>query len=180
MNKAFSISNIIQKILETEKILCSLQSKSEHFPFDRLLISLGYDSKDKEKILELLIYPQLFTPSHPRPHSLEEYYRLQFLFKFPFKAQEKTLSQVSSLILFLNQSLDFPGLELNELNHDITYRYSWLTKASAVDSFLMMNLIGTILLTVDLVSSPLERVSNGFLTFNEFLQEIIDPNRHKL
>jgi hypothetical protein len=169
--------NQIQDILEQEKMDCSLYPATEELPIARLLVFLGNDNQKREQILEISAQQQPFQlKSEESQAPSDDYYRIQFHFIFPFKAIDMALPQVASLALFLNQSLDFPGLELNELENQISYRYVWLVKQNGVDSKLVMTIIGIILFFSDLLAPLLERVANGSATFNDLLKEIIELN----
>lgn len=162
----------IEKFLEKEQFDCSLVNSSEDVPYDRLLVFLGLDYEKREQILEIIAQEQLTDPlvkSSPE----ESYYRIQFQIPLSFKVEDLALNQVASLILFLNQLVDFPGLELHELNNQVIYRYVWLTKGSGIDSKLIISITGIIMLLLELFTASIERLALGKSTFNELLEEVI-------
>ncbi|MBA3723227.1 MAG: hypothetical protein H0W88_12615 [Parachlamydiaceae bacterium] len=161
----------IQIILDQEKFECSLINATEESPQDHLIIFLGTDGKNREKILEITAQEQILNPE--KKPSARTYYRIQFKYLFPFQVKDEAFNQVAGLVLFLNQQVDFPGLELNELENMISYRYVWLTKGGSVDSMLVLSIIGIIRLLLELFSESLERLAEGQATFNELLEEII-------
>lgn len=162
----------IQDILEQHTMNCSFRSIKDPSPVEQLLVFLGKDFKEREQILEILSEEQPLG----KPH---EYYRIQFYFKFPFQVQDQAFSQVASLLHFINQLLDFPGLNLDELHNEISYRYVWLTKINKIDSKLIMSIIGIILFILELFTQPIERVALGTITFNDLLQELVDLPKTK-
>lgn len=165
----------IQSFLEQEKFECSILQATDELPYDRLLIFLGLDSQKREQILEITAQEQVFKPEADakkgQPHG---YYRIQFQYLYPFAVEDTALNQVGSLILFLNQMSDFPGLELNELENQVSYRYIWLTKASGIDAPLILSIVGIIKLTLELFTASIERLAEGKATFNELLKEVIE------
>lgn len=164
----------IQQYLEKEKFECSRVGVTEQIPFDRLLVFLGLDGKKREQILEITAQEQIFNESGDKKGHVPVYYRLQFHYLFPFAIQDLALNQVGSLILFLNQMSDFPGLELNELENQISYRYIWLAKDSGVDESLILSIIGIIKLTLELFTNSLERLAQGEVSFNDLLKEVVE------
>lgn len=162
--------NRIQKFLEKEQLECSLHPAIDPAFLDRLLVWVGKDFKEREQIIEITSQEQ---PFHLTTPTSEHYYRIQFSYLFPFKVEDLAIPQVASLLLFLNQLLDFPGLELNELENQVAYRYVWLTSTKGLDSLLAVSLIGLIALILDLFTQSIERLADGSTTFNELLEEVI-------
>ncbi len=165
--------NHIQAILEQEKFSCVLYPATEQPSPARLLVFLGNDYKKREQILEITSQEQQLHKNLTEYPSLTPYHRLQFRILFPFEVKEAALNQVASLILFLNQLLDLPGLELNELNNQVSYRYVWLVKEEGIDAKLVLSLVGTILLIMELFTQMIEYLADGTTTFNELLEEVI-------
>lgn len=166
----------IFSILESNNIEASIvKTTSPDIIHERLMVFLGIDSKNREQILEITTQEQILTPEKTQPHtsSQKDYYRIQFLYKFPFDCKDEALNQAGNLLHFLNQTADFPGLELNELENKISFRYVWLTKTEAIDSFIIVSLIGVIQLIVALFSESIEKVASGEKSYNELLQEVI-------
>jgi hypothetical protein len=168
----------IQSILDKEKFESTLlHASKEGFPYDRILLFLGTDSKKREQLLEITAQEQILKSSEqtsPADHPAKKYFRTQFRHVFPFSVEEMALGQIASLIAFLNQTSDFPGFELNELNNEVSFRYVWLTKGSAVDTTLIVSMIGIIQMVLTLFGQSIERVANGGTTFNELLKEVIN------
>jgi hypothetical protein len=163
----------IKKILEKEDFDCTLISGTEQIPFDRLLVLLGLDPKERERILEIVAIQQQVSPEFLLPKTAHLPYRLQFRVELPFKVQDTALNQIASLLLFLNQFIDVPGFELNELEGKVFYRYVWITHPSSIESTLMMSIIGSIMLNLGLFSDTIESLADGKMTFNELLEQII-------
>lgn len=164
----------IQGILEKEKFECSIIQATEKHPQDRLLIFLGLDAKKREQILEITAQQQVFQPDTSTDTSSSKgYFRIQFQHLFPFSVDDMALNQVGSLILFLNHMSDFPGLDLDELDSQVSYRYVWLAKATGIDAPLVISLVGNVKLTLELFAPSLERLASGETTFNALLQEVI-------
>lgn len=164
----------IQSLLEKEQLECSLVNGTEQSPTDHLLVFLGVDpNTNQEQILEITAQEQALDTKPTKSHS-KEYFRIQFHYFFPFPIDDLALNQVGSLLHFLNQTLDFPGLELNELENRISYRYVWLTKGNHIDSTLLICIISVIKFILTLFSGSIERLATGKTTFNELLKEIIE------
>ena len=163
----------IQDILEKEEFICSISSANETISFDRLLVFLGSDVKKRERILEIKAGHQQVAPEFILPQTTTLPYRIQFLIQLPFKVQDIALNQVASLLLFLNQFIDLPGFELDELNGQVIYRYVWIIKPEAIDAPLIMSIMGAIMLNLSLSSDTIESLANGTTSFNDLLSQIV-------
>lgn len=162
----------IQNLLEKEDFSCSIFSANKKAPLDCLSVFLGLDIKKRERILEIIASQQPISPEFTLPQGALTPYRIQFRIELPFKVQDLALNQVASFILFLNQFIDLPGFELDELNGQVVYRYVWIIKAEAIDSPLIMSIMGSVLLNLSLFSETIESLANGSMTFNELLSQI--------
>lgn len=163
----------LKRLLEKEEFDCVFASATEQFPFDRLVVLLGLDPKERERTLEIVAGQQQVSPEFILPQSSNLPYRLQFRVQLPFKVQDIALNQVASLLLFLNQFIDLPGFELNELEGQVLYRYVWIIPPSAIDATLLMSIIGSILLNLGMFSDTIESLADGKMSFNDLLAQVI-------
>lgn len=172
------ILNEIKQILEKEEFACTDIPANEQFPFGQLLVFLGLDSKKRERILEITAIQQQIAPEFNLPHASSLPFRIQFRIALPFKIQDIALTQVASLILFLNQFIDLPGFEFNELEGQVTYRYVWIVQPSLIDSTLIMSILGALMLNLGLFSETIESLADGKISFNDLLAQIIKMGDH--
>lgn len=172
-NEMIERLNRLKELLE-ESFDCSLAASTATTPMDRLLLSLGLDGKKREQILEIIATQQQAPPELALPSSVTLPYRLQFRFLLPFEVQSLAMNQVASLLLFLNQMLDLPGFELNELEGQVIYRYIWVTQMENIDRLSLLSIIGSIMLTLALFTETIESVAEGKLSFNELLAQIVE------
>lgn len=168
------ILNLIKEILEKEDFECTLAQATEQIPLDRLLVFLGLSAKKQERMLEIIASQQQVSPEFTLPKTTALPYRLQFRIQLPFKVQDKALSQVASLLLFLNQFIDLPGFELNELEGQVLYRYVWIIEPSSISSTLIMSIIGATMLNLGLFAETIESLADGKMSFNDLLSQIIN------
>ncbi|MBA2369068.1 MAG: hypothetical protein H0V82_08615 [Candidatus Protochlamydia sp.] len=168
------ILKLIQEILEKENFDCSILPSTESIPLEILLVSAGLDPNQKEKVIHITALPQQMEGVNTNLAQNEKYFRVQFSTTLPFEAIPSSLAQTASLILFLNQLLDWPGFELNELTNTVSYRYAWLTKESNVDSYQILSLIGSLLLSIEMFGDTIGQIASGRSTFNELLASIVD------
>lgn len=164
----------LKKILEKEEYDCTLSPNTEEIPFDRLLVFMGADAKGRERMLEVIASQQQVSPEFILPKAAALPSRLQFRLQLPFKVQDTALNQVASLILFLNQFIDLPGFELNELEGEVIYRYVWIMHPSSIDNTLIMSIMGSILLNIGMFCDTIESLADGKMSFNELLSQIIN------
>lgn len=163
----------IQKILEAEEFTCSLFSANEQVPLDRLLVFLGLDSKKRERMLEVIGIQPPINPEYALPQATSLPFRIQFRIEIPFTIQDTSLNQVASLLLFINQFIDLPGFELDELNGKVIYRYVWLINSEAINATVIMSIMGAIMLNLSLFSETIESLAEGKMSFNDLLSQIV-------
>jgi hypothetical protein len=176
------VLNNIKKLLEKEEFDCTFFSATENVPVDRLLVFLGLDKKERERMVEIIAGQQQVSPEFNLPNADSLPYRLHFRVSLPFKVQDSALNQVASLLLFLNQFMDLPGFELNELNGQVIYRYVWVIQPTAIEPTLLMSILGSIMLNLGMFSDNIESLADGTMSFNELLTQIIniaDPSSSK-
>ena len=181
MHGANTMLKQLQSILNDEKFISSLiESSDEESSQDHILIFLGTDMKQREQILEITAQEQIAvgdSSSASKESRIKKangkYFRIQFEHVFPFTVENLALNQVASFILFLNQLIDFPGFQLDELEGQTSFRYVWLTKQDTTDSFLIANIIGIIHAFITFFNQSIERLATGSATFNELLEEVV-------
>jgi hypothetical protein len=163
----------IQKILEKEEFICSFSPATEKIPVERLLVFLNLDLKKRERMVEISAAQQQTSPDFLISQPVSLPYRLQFRLSLPFKVEDIALNQVASMLLFLNQFIDLPGFELDELNGQVIYRYVWIIKPEAIDASLIMSIMGAIMLNLSLFGETIESLAKGEMSFNDLLSHIV-------
>ncbi len=172
------ILNRLQELLEKEEFECSFIPGTKDLPFDRLVVFLSFDDQERERILEIVAHEQQVSPEFTLPSAVTLPYRLQFRVNLPFKIEDLALNQVASLVLFLNQYLDLPGFDLNELEGQVSYRYVWIISPDAVDRLLLLSILGSITLNLGIFSDTIETLANGQISFNDLLSQMIQMVDH--
>ncbi|BBI17717.1 hypothetical protein [Neochlamydia sp. S13] len=160
-----------QQALMDEKFDCSYIEATDQTFYPRLLLFLGVDDKEREKILEVTAIKQELMQG--LDSSDNPFYRIQFHAVFPFNIHPQASTQVSSLICYLNRLIELPGFEMDEINLTLNYRYILLYGERDFNKNLYFSIVGLIMLTLELFNSTLERVARGETTFNQILEEII-------
>jgi hypothetical protein len=157
-------------------VACALLPSSDPIPYQRLIVNVGEDSQQRERIVEITAQEQksLFPQGIKPPLVLGQYVRLQFQFVFPFPCQLKALPDVCSFVLFLNRLIELPGFELSEVERKLFYRYVLLANSADIDATLCVSLLGVIMMLLDLLTEPLEKIAGGVVSFNEMLTDMID------
>lgn len=167
-----------QEMLKTEEYDCVLIERTEENPYDRLLVFLGLDEKDREKILEITALKQELIPGAGLSGEKEPaFFRVQFQVGFPFSMLPESSTQVSSLVCYLNRLIELPGFEMNEIDLQLFYRYVLLYGEEKFNKKLFASIVGMIMLTTELFGSTLEKLSSGEMTFNAILEQIIEIGR---
>lgn len=163
----------IQLILEKNAFICSLFPANDQALFDRLTIFLGLDLKKRERILDVIAIEQPIPPEYTLPDATPLPFRIQFRTELPFHIEDIALNQVASLLLFINQFIDLPGFELDELNGKVIFRYVWIIYPTLIDATLIMSIIGSIILNLSLFSETIESLADGKTSFNDLLAQIV-------
>lgn len=163
----------VKQILEEEKFECTLSPSTAANSADRLLVFLALDQKKREKILEISAGQQQAALKITMPQAEKIPYRVQFTVKLPFKVIDLALSQVASLLHFINQAIDLPGFELNEMDGEIIYRYVWVISPTAITAAFIMSIVGSMMLNLSLFTETIETLADGKMSFNDLLAQIV-------
>lgn len=163
----------IQDILAEQTYECVFIAACEEYPFNRLLVLLGIDSKEREQTLEIREYQQLLDLGVSDSENTNLFSHLQFKMLFPFKVSDLANNDLSALIHFINHSSSFPGFEFDELNGEVIFRYVGIFSSKALNAFTIKYLFQCIQFNLTLFSDLLEQVATGNSTFNEILSDII-------
>ena len=138
-----------------------------------LLVLLGFSQKREEQILEMSTTP-LLEPKALPPKAISPYYQVDFVIPIPLALVPEARRELMSLILFLNQLLDWPGFILDELHDQLFYRYAWLAKESMWEERSFGLLLGTFELYVKLFSDIIQSVGSGKASLEQILQQVLD------
>ena len=173
--KAYDFLKQFQQCLQKEEYDCTLIEATEATPYTGLLVFLGLDEKDRERVLEISIVEQESFKKLRTSKSQElNLFRIQFQTKLPFEIQPEACSQVSSLICYLNRLIELPGFEMDEINLQLFHRYVLIYGESSFNKTVCISIVGFIMLLLELFSSTLERLAQGETTFNQLLEEIVE------
>jgi hypothetical protein len=163
-----------QRILKEEEFDCTLVEGTDAVPYERLLVFIGLDEKERERILEITALKQELmhglNPSESQEHNM---FRVQYQVVFPFDIHPNATSQVSSLVCYLNRMIDLPGFDMNEIDLKLSYRHVFLYGERKFNQKLFLSIVGLTMLLIELFASTLEKVSLGEKTFNQILEEIL-------
>lgn len=165
------ILSLIQKELEKHQYECVHLANG----FDEYLnVVVGMDKKKRPFLLEIKAIELPAFSETPIDDIAKHPIRIQFYLTLPFTALDSSLNQVASLIHFINPYLDLPGFELNELKNQVSYRYVWMITNSTFDSILLMNIMGAIVLNLNLFTELIELLAKGELSFNDILLNLTE------
>jgi hypothetical protein len=161
----------IQKDLLAERYDCTLELANEKIPNDQLIVFIGNDASDREKILLITAVEQIMQGEESK--APEPYYLVHFHVVLSFAVAPLAASQTGSTLLFINRLLELPGFELSEIEEKVNYRYVLFMHGAHVDKLLLFSIIGNIMMTLDLFGSIIESVAIGQKTFNDLLEEML-------
>lgn len=171
MNVKETLENL-KKMLVNEQFECSLEPELKAPPYGKILVFLGNDPLERERILEITVNHQMLGDAQKLP-AASQYCRIQFELKLPYMMKEHAGNEVASLLAFLNRMLELPGFELDEVNSRIYYRYVLLTAQGVEDKMMICGIIGAILMLLEIFSGTIEQVAEGSRSFNDLLEEML-------
>lgn len=158
-----------ETILHEENFDCSIATLSGK---EKLLIFLGHDTSDREKICEITCDIQAL----PTKESMS-YAKVQFLTLLPFSPKPHTINELNSCIQFLNGMLELPGFEYHEVENKILFRHIQFAE-HAPDKTMLLSILGLILINLDMFSQTLEYVASGKATFYEILKDAVQISKN--
>lgn len=159
----------IEKILKAEKLDATFFNRTEEIPYDNLIVFIGADAQDRPYILNITAQKQIMDPKKD-----SGIFRVQFQLKLPFTIAEFSYNQTSNLVALINRFLELPGLELNEVDREIFYRYVLLVDEKGLNREIILGIAGIIRLILDTHLKSIENVASGTITYDELLKQSLD------
>ncbi len=163
-----NVLKAIEKMAKAEQLDVSLFESSEKIPYDVLTVFLGADAKSRPFVLNITAQKQVLDPKKD-----SGIFRIPFQVKLPFKIADFSFSQTSNLVSLLNHFLDLPGLEVNEVENEVSYRYVLLVDKDGMNESLIIGIIGMIKFIIDMHASAIESVATGEITYDELLEKAL-------
>jgi hypothetical protein len=164
----------LERLFHQEGLDCALTPSADEAP-ERLFIFLGLDGMNRQRIVEITAQDQnLLREIQGEGVGLfSGAIKIQFEADFPFRAQDDTAHEVRSLLSFLNRMMELPGLELDEIENRIYYRYVFLSYQNEDNLRLSLGILGAILVMLDLYTGVVEPVADGRKAFDELLEDVL-------
>ena len=168
----FSMKSL-ESLFQKEGYHCLFFEPTEEAVYPRLVLFVGTDRQNRERIIEISLKEQV--QFNEKTQKVEEgaVCLLQFLFTFPFSANEVTLLDTVRFVAFLNRNYEMPGLEYDEVSGSIFYRHMMLLNKSKYDAEVFKDTVGIILLFLEMFSDAVEQVATGKKTTNEMLEAVV-------
>lgn len=170
-----TLLNQIHNFLEEHEYQSVFVEASEKLPIDSILVVLGLDHQQREQKLEIVEFAQNLNMAKPSEGiEIPEISRVQFKVLLPYKAEDLAMNDVAAFLHFINQSIDLPGFEFNELEGLVMYRYVWITSSLTLDPSILKTILSVIGLNVGLFSEVIESLALQKTTFNDILSDIVN------
>lgn len=168
----------IASVLERERMASYILEATEENALPRLLVFLGNDYQNRERLLAITAQRQFFTGlPHRTEQRSREYVQINFEVAFPFPVLETAIPEIASLLLFINRTIDLPGLEMDELNNKVLYRYVLLAPRIEDEAVLYLSIVGLIMMILDLFTETIEKIASGKATFNQLLEKMLEVSK---
>jgi hypothetical protein len=174
-----TLINDLHHFLESEEYQSVFLPASEKLPLDSLLVLLGLDYQKREQKLEIVEFNQnLNMMSHVFVEKeVPQISRLQFKIILSFKVDDLAINDVGAFIHFINQSIDLPGYEFDELEGQVSYRYVWITSGDNLNQAIVKTILTVISLNLAIFTEIIESLALKKRTFNDLLSDIV--NKYK-
>jgi len=170
----------LQDLLEKEEFSTTLLPASKDSFNEKLILFLGLDHFDRERVAEITLHQQIRSLEVSETVQEQIPPQLHFLAELPFKVEDLALSQVASLLFFINPLLDIPGFYLDELEGKVYYRVVHLADPTVpLHKSILLTLIGSLMLNLNLFASTIESLATGEVTFNDLLKQLTEAKNKK-
>lgn len=135
---------------------CRWEEASEAINFERIIVDLGNDSKGRNRslLVRLIDYP-ISANEKDAEHAI------QLFTAFPFSFKEASAAELSRLLMYYNNSLEFPGFGLYEISRHIYYRQMLIKPSGFINKRTFIAFIGALLLIIEAFSDTIEEVAEG-------------------
>lgn len=167
--KEEDVLHTIEKAAKHQKLDVSFFKASQDVPYDSLVVFLGADNQNRPYALNVTVQKQILDPKKE-----SGLFRVEFKVKIPFKIEDFSFSQTSNLVALLNHFLDLPGLEVNEADRELFYRYVLLIDEKGINETLLIGLMGMIKFILDIHTPSLESVASGKMSYDELLEQALN------
>ena len=151
----------IQAAFEAEEFETEILPRNEEVPVDRLLVGLGADDQERERIMELAI---------TEPEG-DEQPLLQFFVLLPFSATEDTFHETMRIIMRLNMNIPLMGFGISDENGMIFFRHVTVIPDEGLPQQWYSECLFLIGFSVDEFSPMIEQVASGEKTFEQIIEE---------
>lgn len=167
------ILKAMEIMFQEDEFDCSFET-SEALPFGCLLVYLGTDHFDRNRVLEITAQEQELGESLRETPIEHKFVRVQFEVTLPFDTKDYTANEVASLQALINRMIELPGFEFDEIDSKVFYRYVLLTPKTGIEKDLVVGITGVIMLYLEMFSEMMERVAEGKNTFSEILEQTLE------
>lgn len=155
----------LEKILVDQMFDCSIEPSSADHEEPFLLVYLGHDKANHERILQV----------RSKVESLAGETFIAFISMIvylPFTLLEKSHYDLINVISMINALIELPGFELDLVEDKVRFRYVLAAGENGINSLTIKTLVGVIGLTLDLFADVFENVNAGKITFQDFVNGI--------
>jgi hypothetical protein len=178
LRDTMTILSHIQNLLEEQKRECTLIPPSSASPQERLLVLMNIHNR--EDAIEITAHLQQIPDHIAHEIVAEPFYLIQFQSLLTIQVPPTTFSAVSNSLHFFNRLSQCPGFELDELSDQVLYRYVWFVKENGFDSFLLMQILGTIQLYLEMFSPHIQEIAKGAYTLPDVLEQVLQLAKKQL
>lgn len=137
------------------------------FPIPRLIVHLGLDGKEEERMVAIALIDQMLgnhdqIPSHQM---------IVITYKFPFSVHSDAGADTARLFAMINCSLEMPGFQINEIEQEASFRSVLLSDGKGIDDKLLAGTLGTLMRYLDAYSETIERIATNKQSFLGFVDQ---------
>lgn len=157
----------IEQILIEESFDCSIEPVSADQEEPLLLVYLGTDKSERERILQMRSRVENFADD-------KHLALVNMILYLPFTLAAEFHYDLINVVTMINTLIELPGFELDLVEDKLRFRYVHAVSENELTNLVLKSLVGIISLTTDLFADVFEQVNAGKITFQDFLNGLED------
>jgi hypothetical protein len=173
---AEKLLDVLNHYLQEEGMDSAVFDADSQVPQGRLVVYLGRDQLERERILEITATEQMM-PANVKASGTNEvetgFYRLEIRSRVPIETNFRAAADMASSLNFLNGMLELPGLFYDEVTNHVFYRYVQVMAGSEFNKTLLLAIVGMHRMVLDVFTDLLAKIGSGEMTYFELLEQIV-------
>lgn len=142
----------------------ALLAENDERPFPVLAVPLELDAAERPRELTITLIPQ----------SGIDQQLVQWQARFPFQVLPGAAADVARLVAMINAHIEVPGIQYDEVEGELSYRYTLLDAGENTSPLLLSTTLGHCLVVLDFYGGVLETVATGKRGFIDVVEQVVN------